>query len=154
MKMTITKIKENVQALLVATDYFVTVLPGAPEQESDFAGYPSASHYYTTTDNAYATVSQNRRIIEYVIDMYIVAPAAVSLADEYSRAYTLIDNVIDMLDKTIDLSEGLGVTIGLTEACDIMRPAPGNLMRVTTGEGDGLMLSIRLFCESDVSFRS
>jgi len=151
--MSITKIKDNVQALLTATDYFVTVLPAAPSQQADFAGYPSACHYYIDTASDYATVSQNRRVIEYIVEMYLVTPTTVTLSDQFAQAYKLLDDVIDMFDHTIDLSEGLGTTLGLTRACEVMRPAPGTMTRVTINDGPGLMLEIRLFCEIDKSFR-
>lgn len=148
--MTIQGIKTNVQVLLENTNEFVTVLPHPPSQEADFNGYPSAAHYYSDTENNYATVSQNRRVIEYVVELYLVTNEETSLATEFTEAYDLIDRIIQMFDESIDLSNS---ALGLARACDNVRPAPGELQRIDTKEGTGLMMTIRLFCEADISFR-
>lgn len=151
--MTITHIKNNVQALLEETGRFRNVIAGPQDGEVVFTGYPSASHYYESTENNYATVSQNRRVIVYVIQMYVVTNE--DIETEFDEAYDLMDEIIQMLDETIDLSEGLGNSTDpvLTRACDIMRPVPGEFRRVPTNLGDGLELTIRLYCEADVAFR-
>lgn len=148
--MTIQGIKTNVQLILEDTGYFVTVLPHPPEQDSDFGGYPASAHYYADTESNYATVSQNRRVIEYIVELYLVVNTSTTPATEFTEAYTLIDNVIQRFDESIDLSD---TTLGLARACDIMRPAPGELMRLNVTEGKGLMMTVRLFCESDVAFQ-
>lgn len=148
--MTITGISTNVQALLDNMPELVTVLAAPPTSSSNFAGYPSACHYYVNAESNYATVSQNRRVIEYVVELYVKTRNDTPTATELSRAYTLTDSVIQMFDESIDLSS---VTLGLARACDIMRPTPANLERVQLGEGSGLMMTIRLFCEADVTFR-
>lgn len=150
MEMTITKIKDNVQALLTATDSFVTVLPAAPTSDASFAGYPASSHYYSDTQSDFATVSQNRRVIEYIVELYIVGDKSTTEAEKLSEAYALIDSIIHLFDVSMDLSDG---DIPLTRACDIMRPSPGELVRVSTSEGEGYMMTVRLYCEADVTFR-
>ena len=59
--------------------------------------------------------------------------------------------VIDKFDQSIDLSS---TSLGLSRACDIMRPAPGSLEPVETDTGRGLKMTIRLFCEADITFRN
>lgn len=161
--MTITGIKDNVQALLEALTWTTadgeislnTVLPHPPSQESDFAGYPAAAHYYVDAEGNYATVSQNRRVLQYVVELYLVTNGETDIETELNEAYALTDAVMQMFDESIDLSEGLGKTLtpALTRACDIMRPVQGPLERVTTNTGEGLLMTIRLFCEADVRFR-
>lgn len=148
--MTITNISTNVQTLLEDLDWLVTVLPHPPEKDDQFAGYPSVAHYYSSTENNYATVSQNRRVIEYIVELYLVTPMTTEPADEFSQMYNHADNLIQMFDESIDLSS---TSLGLPKACDIMRPVPGSLERITTNEGTGLMMTIRLVCEADVNFR-
>jgi hypothetical protein len=145
--MTIKGISDNVQALLEDTDSFVTVLPGPPEADSDFAGYPSAAHYFTGAENEYATVSQNRRRVNYVVELYIVPDSSTTFTTMMStEAYPLLDSIIQMFDESQDLSSD---TIPLSRACDIMKPAPGRIARIETKEGDGVMITIDLFCEGD-----
>lgn len=149
--MTIKGIRDNVQALLTASDYFVSVIPAPQKGEAyNFTGYPSVSHYYRDTQSDYATVSQNRRVIEYVIEMVLVVNKATDVVTEFDEAYTLVDDVIQLLDESIDLSSA---ALSLTRACDIMRPAPGELLPTQTNKGEGLVMTIRLFCEADVRFK-
>jgi len=148
--MTIQGIRTNVQALLESSELFTTVLPHPPKEDTNFGGFPSSCHYYDNTDPQYATVTQNRRVIQYTVELYMIQPKNVTPETEYQEAYDLIDSVIQLFDESIDLSSQ---TIPLARACDLMRPAPGEMQRVTTPEGDGLMCTIRLFCEADVSFR-
>lgn len=150
--MTISGIKDNVQALLVASDYFVDVQP-APQKgdEYSFSGYPSVSHYYADTQSDFATVSQNRRVIEYVVEIILVTDQETDVETEFAEAYDLIDNVMQLFDETIDLSSS---SLSLSRACDIMRPAPGELLPAMTNKGEGLLMTIRLFCEADTRFRN
>lgn len=154
--MTIKGIRDNVQALLVGTEKFKTVLPHPPTKDSDFAGYPSAAHYYVDADSNPATVSQHRRIYEYVVELYLVTNADTDSETEFEEAYDLTDDIMQMFDESIDLSEGLGKTLDpiLTPACDIMRPTPSTLERITTNDGPGLLMTIRLFCEADTRYRN
>lgn len=155
--MTITGISTNVQALLTAMETspgfstFSTVLAGAPTKLSDFVGYPAACHYYQDAESQYATVSQNRRVIEYVVELYLVTNSTTPVATELQQAYSLSDSVMDMFDKSIDLSS---TTLSLTRACDIMRPTPSTLERIETKEGRGLMMTVKLYCEADITFRN
>jgi hypothetical protein len=153
--MTINGIKSNVQALLEETDYFVSVLPHAPKEDTTFNGFPSVCHYYDNTDPDYATVSQNRRVIQYTIELYFNDTTGTDPVQQYDEIYATVDDTIQMLDESVDLSEGLGKTItpNLPHVCDFMRPAPGELVPVITPEGTALMCTIRLFCGADVSFR-
>jgi hypothetical protein len=140
--MTIAGISTAVHTILEDSNKFVTVLDHAPEQENDFEGYPSVSHYYQGTQADYATVSQNRRLVEYTIELYLVTNASDN-STQLSEMYTLADEVIDLFDKSIDIND----------ACDLMRPAPGQLYRRSTKEGMGYAFTIQLFCESDIAFR-
>jgi len=149
--MTITGVSDNVQALLEATDKFTNVFPHEPTDETKFTGYPSAAHYYMNTESSYATVSQNRRILEYIVELYMQVDAATTEADRYKEAYTLIDSIVQTFDESIDLSSD---TIPLAKACDIMRPAPGELQQIKLDDGIGFVATIRLFCESDITFRN
>ena len=63
----------------------------------------------------------------------------------------MMDDLMDLFDHSIDLSSS---TIPLSPACDIMRPTPSVLERVTTPEGEGFRAEIRLFCEADITFRN
>lgn len=147
--MNIATISSNVQALLTDTGYFVTVLPSPPESGNDFAGYPSASHYYENTSSQYATVSQNRRTIQYIVELYIVPNKATPFQDLLpNEAYPLIDNVIQMFDVSRDLSS---TSIPLARACDMLHAAPGELIRIEQKDGDGVMMTIRLTCEGDTA---
>lgn len=148
--MTITGIRNNVQSLLTNTTKFVTVLNHPPAQESDFAGFPSACHYYVDAESNYATVSQNRRVYEYVVELYIVTDATTTSEVEFGEAYALMDSIMQMFDESIDLSS---TTLGLARACDIMRPTPSTLERITTKEGEGLMMTLKIYCTADVSFK-
>lgn len=158
VSMTIKKISQNIQSLLESLkgesneNVFVTVLSSPPESENSFNGYPAASHYYVNTDPTYATVSQNRRIIEYLVEIYVVSDKATKMEDLLvDELYPLADRVIQMFDESIDLSNS---SLGLTKACDIMRPAPADITRIATEEGDGWQINVRLFCEADITFRN
>jgi hypothetical protein len=146
--MTITGIKDNVQALLDNMGDFVTVLPCPPTETDNFSGYPAASHYYENTDPQYATVSQNRRAIQYLVELYIVPDKETTEATLFGEAYELIDKTIQMFDESRDLSN---VGLSLPRACDMLRAAPSSLERISTAEGDGLMMTIRLTCEGDAT---
>lgn len=145
--MTITQIATNVQALLLSSNYFATVLAYPPNSAGEFAGYPSASHYYVNTANDPATVSQNRRVVEYHVEIWLPFD---KVKTDFSPMYAQMDNVIQLFDQSIDLSSQ---SLSLSPACDILRPAPGGLERVTVNEGDFLIGTVRLFCEADVMFR-
>lgn len=162
--MEITKISDNVQALLESTDYFVSVIPGPPEgarvdedgnlilADNSFEGYPSASHYYVDTVGDYATVRQNRRVIQYIVELYIVPGNNTAFKDLLrTDSYPLIDNVMNLFDQSIALGNS---DLDLTPACDILKPAPGRLDPVQTPEGKGVMMTITLYCEADVTFRN
>jgi len=148
--MNIATISTNVQAILDNLAWTNTVLPHPPAKNTDFNGYPSIAHYYQNTDSNYATVTQNRRTIEYVVELYLVTNEATTVAQEFAEMYIHTDNLIQTLDESIDLSS---TALGLARACDIMRPVPGELARITTNEGEGLMMTIRLLCTADVSFK-
>lgn len=149
--MTINGIKTNVQALLVGSGLFSANSVQPAPQEGDsvlFDSYPAVSHYYHATTSDFATVSQNRRVIEYYVEIYLVTSETDSRV-EFQKMYDLSDAVIQLFDNSRDLSS---TSLGLTRACDIARPAGGEIMRVNTNDGVGLMMTIRLYCESDVAF--
>lgn len=148
--MNITDISTNVQALLENTDDFVTILAHPPKDDTDFAGFPAVCHYYSTAESNFATVSQNRRVYEYVVELYLQTDASTTPTTEYREAYALTDATMQMFDETIDLSS---TALGLTRACDIMRPTPSELLPVQTNQGVALQMRLRLYCEADVSFR-
>lgn len=156
MSMNITNISNNVQAILSAMDKFVDVIASPPEEYDEdqplkFTGYPSAMHYYENTDSSPATVTQNRRVIFYTVQIVMVIPSNANLtpAQKMLKAYAIIDDVIQKFDESRDLS-----TDTLPRACDIMRPVPGDLERISTTDGQGLMMTIRLACEADIAFLS
>lgn len=134
----LTPILEAIQ--LDSEGLFVDVIPHPPtnDQGNDFAGFPSASHFYEGTDSDYATVDDNRRNIVFGIYIYAIWQEK-SLADQYALAHKYMDLVLDALDK----SDDLGIN-------DIMlRPAPGELRRVSIDRGTGLMGHIRLVAAYD-----
>lgn len=140
--MTITGIKDAVQALLAGTDDFVSVLPHPPKEDTTFGGFPSVCHYYSDSDTSVATVMENKRILEYVVELYLKVPATKTATEEFAEAVGLIDTVMQLFDTSNDLNN----------ACDFLHPTPGRLERVTTAEGDALIMTFTLFCESDVTF--
>lgn len=147
--MNITGISTNVQALLEASDLFVDVLPAPQEgEEVKFTGYPSVSHYYNGTASDFATNTQNRRAITHTVELFLLTPDTVSIEDQFAAAYTMTDQVLNIFDQSIDLH-----TDTLPRACDILRPVPADMLRVTTNQGEGLMVTINLICEADISYR-
>lgn len=149
--MTISDVSTNVQALLANMDNFVSVISHPPTEKSNFDGYPAAAHYYTDTQSDYATVSQNRRVLDYVVELYLVSSSDTSDATEFTEMYTLIDDVLNMFDRSRDLSDS---SLSLARACDIMKPTPGALNRIETDAGTGLMCTLHLYPEADVTFIS
>ena len=150
-RMTIQGISDNVDALLKASDLFEDV--EAAPQEGDqmvFSGFPSVSHYYSGTDSDYSTNTQHRRSITYTVEAVIVSPDTVTPVQRFKDAYKLADDVIQLFDASRDLSSS---ELNLTRACDILQPVPGELMRVATNHGDGLMITITLVCTADVAHR-
>jgi hypothetical protein len=139
--MTITGIRDNVQTLLEATDEFVTILKAPPREGGDLEGYPAAIHYYNGTENDYATVSQNRRVINYAVDIILKADTATSAETELGEMYALADSIIQMFDTSNRLNA----------ACDFLHPAPGDLERIQIGEGVGLKFTVNLYCRRDIS---
>jgi len=157
MSMTINGIKTNVQSLLENSGYFATngtdfaVLPHAPKENTTFIGFPAACHYYNSGQPDYATVTQNRRVYEYLVELYLQVDDTTTAADEAVQVNDLIDNIVNLFDESIDLSDS---GLGLPPACDIMRPAAGELQKVETNDGTALMVTIHLFCEADITFRN
>lgn len=149
--MKIVNISDNVQALLEHSDLFATVLPAPQEGDTVvFGGYPSVSHYYDGTASDFATSTQNRRAITHTVEIFLVTPDSVSIVQEFRQAYEMTDKVLDIFDKSINLSSS---ELNLKRACDILRPVPAKPMRVSTNHGDGLMVTIDLVCEADISYR-
>lgn len=144
--MTLNGIRTNVQALLVDNDSFVTVLDAPPTGEDDFAGFPAAAHYMSDINSEYATVSQNRRTVEWNVELYLVTPSSVSASNQFQQMYTLVDAIIQMFDVTRDLSS---TSLSLSPACMNLRAVPSRLERIDTKEGKGLMCTVSLFCEDD-----
>lgn len=148
--MTISGISENIHTILTDSDLYVSVLAAPPTEDDNFSGYPSASHFFVGAESEYATVSQNRRRYEYVIETYLVTNSDTPTATELAEIYDLTDSLVQLLEESQDLSSA---SLGLIRACDMMRVSPSVLERVQTPEGTGLRLAVRLFCESDISFR-
>lgn len=148
--MTIAGISSNVDALLTNMDSFVTVLAAPPSKDEKFAGYPAASHYFLQAESDYATVSQNRRRYEYVVELYLVTNNDTPTSTELGEIYTLVEDTVQMFEESIDLSDS---GLSLSPACDMLKVTPASLERITTPDGPGLMISIHLYCEADVSFR-
>lgn len=146
--MTITGIRDNVQALLVNMGEFVDVIPHPEDDDHQFNGYPSVTHFYEESENNYATVSQNRRVNRYTVYIY-VKPG--DNEDAYERGEELMDKVIQMFDESIDLSS---TALNLGRACDIMRPSPGAMTKDQTSAGEQVICEITLYCESDMTFRN
>lgn len=151
MNMTIAGISANVDALLKSMTNFdsASVLNHAPDDNETFGSYPAVAHYYTGTDPSYATVSQNRRVVDYIVEVYLIPDKATDGSTVFNDMYALVDDVLNKFDKSQDLSDSV---TPLTRACDIMRPAPAQLERVETNEGVGLMCTIHLYCEADITF--
>lgn len=148
--MTISGVSTNVQALLADMSQLVTVIPHPPSKDVNFDGYPSAAHYYAGTQSNFATVTQNRRQIQYTIELYLVVNTETTPADEFAQAYSLIDAVVDMIDESVDLSSQI---LSLSPACQWVRPVPSTLERIETAEGVGLLATINLIAEDDIAFR-
>lgn len=125
---------------LEGDDLFVTVLPhpATKEDGSDFAGFPSVSYYYETTDSDYSTVSENRRDLYFGIYIYGIWQD-MELPDQYTNMYKMVDAVLDALDE----SEDLGIN------AIMLRPVPGEFRRIATERGEGLLARIRLRCSYD-----
>lgn len=152
--MTIAGISSRVQTLLTNmknasnTGLFVTVQPSPEADDQKFAGYPSATHFYLNTENDFATVSQNRRVYEYHVFFYVLSPDETE-SQLWTRACNIMDALVAMFDKTQDLSDA---SLNLTPGCDILRPAPGSIVKTGTPNGEGLVGEITLFCTTDVAF--
>jgi len=149
--MNIKGISDNVQALLNAmTDPdFVEVIPAPESSSQSFTGYPSATHFYQSTDSSYATVTQNRRVIRYSVYIYLINNE--TEVEQWTRMCNIVDKVIQMFDESVDLSSSV---LGLTKACDIMRPVPGEIGKFSLNKSSGLVGEINLFCEKDITFRN
>lgn len=121
------------------------VIPHPPtnDQGNDFSAFPAVSYYYDGNDSDYATVSANRRDLVFAMYIYCIW-AKKPLSDQYAAAYKIIDAVIDALDKSDDL--------GISDV--MLRPAPGELRRIATDRGTGLMCHIRLVAAYDRSLLS
>ncbi len=119
---------------------FVDVIPHPPtdDQGNDFNGFPSAAHFYDGTDSDYSTVTENRRDIVFAVWIYAIWQDK-PLADQYALAHKYMDAVLDKLDQSGDL--------GINDL--MLRPAPGELRRVSTDRGTGLVSYIRLVCSYD-----
>lgn len=119
---------------------FVDVLPHPPtdDQGNDFVGYPSVSHFYDGTQSDYATVTANRRDVIFSIYIYGIWQDK-KLAAQYALAHRYMDAVLDALDKSDDL--------GINQL--MLRPVPGELRRVATDRGTGLMGHINLVASYD-----
>lgn len=151
--MKILNISNNVQALLEHSDLFVEVEPAPQDEEStqvEFEGYPSVSHYFSGATSEIATTSQNRRALTHTIEVFVVSAKLVSRAEQLQKVYDITDKVMDIFDKSRDLSSA---ELNLPRACDLLRPAPAEPMRVSTNHGDGWMVTINLVCEADISNR-
>ena len=146
MSMTIAGVSAAVQEILESVDApvaFVDIQAAPESSDQHFNGYPSATHFYVNTENNYATVTQNRRVIQYNVYVYMVSNAKTE-AQKWASGYAFVDSVIQKFDESIDLNG----------ACDIMRPAPGRMSKESLTNGEGLVAEIILYCEADVTFRT
>ena len=145
VSMTIVGISDAVQTILngLTDPDFVDVIAAPESENSKFSGYPSARHFYIGTESSYATVTQNRRVIQHTVFVYLLFVGKTE-AEKWRNATGTLDKVIQKFDESIDLNG----------ACDIMRPAPGQLSKIDTQAGEGLIAEINLFCESDMTFRN
>lgn len=117
---------------------FVDVLQTPPDSVEDFSGFPSAAYYYGTTDSDYSTQQENRR--DYFFDIYLYGIYEnKTLREQYVLMYKMVDATINALDLSDDL--------GLDKF--MIRPAPSEMVRVTSERGDGLRTHIRLKCSID-----
>lgn len=162
--MTVQGIANNVQAILEASNIFATVVPAPPEmtaygvdvngnplEKIVFNGYPSVAHYYNGHQNEYATVKDNRRIIPYVVDIVLVTPSTMNNINRHKAINKMADDITALFDSTYDLSS---TALGLSKACDQLRPAGAELSRVMTSDGDGILLTFTLYCMADIQFRN
>ena len=119
---------------------FVDVIPHPPtdSQGNGFTGFPSAAHFYDGTDSDYSTVTENRRDVVFALWIYAIWQDK-PLPDQYALAHKYMDAVIDALDQSGDL--------GINQL--MLRPVPGELRRVSTERGTGVMSYIRLVCSYD-----
>ena len=149
--MKITDISNNVQTLLsnIADPSLVTVLPYPQDETNNFDGYPSATHFYTGTESDYATATQNKTIYKYSVFVYVFTNE--DQAGLYTRAYNLMEDIVQMFAESIDLSS---TVLGLARACDFLRPALGEMGTFTTGQGTGIVGEINLFCSADKTYRT
>lgn len=143
MSMTIVGISDAVQALLEGmTDPNFVQVNAAPEsKDNQFSGYPSVNHFYRDTENNFATVSQNRRVIQHSVFIYLLFTGKTE-DEKWRNAMGIVDKVIQKFDESSDLDN----------ACDIMRPAPGQMSKEQLSGGEGLVIEITLYCEADVTF--
>lgn len=142
--MTIINIRDEIQTYLetIKTNGdapLKDILKAPSSQESDFTGFPSVSHFYTNMENDYATVSQNRRVIEWTVLVYHFNTS--SLSDGYGEIYGYMDTLIQKFDETQDLNG----------ACAELKPVPGSLEAASTDRGHYLVGEIRLMCEDDIN---
>lgn len=142
--MTIKNLKTEIQSYLeqIKSDGDVPlkdILTAPADQNTDFSGFPSVSHMYTNMESDYATVSQNRRVVEWTLLVYHLSTT--SLTDGYDDIYGYMDTLIQKFDETQDLNG----------ACVELRPVPGSLDAASTDRGHQLVGEIRLMCEDDVN---
>ena len=145
MTMTITGISEAVQEILegVTSPEFVNVYPNPESKDTVFDGYPSATHFYQRTENGYATVTQNRRVIEYSVFVYLLLVGTTE-TERWLNGMSMVDKIVQVFDESVDLNG----------ACEIMRPTIGEMGKVNTTAGEGLLVEITLYCEADTTFRN
>lgn len=121
---------------------FQQVLEAPPESADVFTGYPSAYFVYDTYESDYSTNEENRRLTVWSIYIYSYTKSLDAEA-HFAKMYKIIDATIQKLDESYDLDG----------ACDFVTPVPGELDRVDTETGVGLLANIRLRCWSDVDVR-
>ena len=116
------------------------VIPHPPtnDQGNDFSAFPAVSYFYDGTDSDYSTVTENRRDVVFAIYVYMIWQDK-DLSEQYPAAYKVVDAVIDALD----MSNDLGI-----DAVQL-RPIPGEMRRVQTDRGTGLMCHIRMIASYD-----
>lgn len=144
VNMTIIGVSGAVQTLLngLSDPDFVNVIPAPESEDSKFTGYPSARHFYQGTEPSYATVTQNRRVIEHSVFIYLLYVGKTE-EEKWANATDKLDKVIQAFDESVDLNG----------ACDIMRPTPGRLSKVSVANGEALVAELTLYCEADLTFR-
>lgn len=104
------------------------------------SGYPYALVLPSSTQQGqYQNVAQNERY--YNFDAIIYVRSQGSLQSNWADARTLVDSVIDKIDKSIDLG-------GL---CDFVMPVPAEWTVNVTADGVEIIADVKVVCKATVN---